>query len=159
MVPSTALVWLSDIFFQNKHELNTMLFLTVFAIVFVGVAATELPANQTVDYIGKAQPTIFYCHPGNLVLDTKIKSLACSEQKLQIWPFCHILVVMNGHKWRFGHSGQSGTSENGPNGFPMPENLGMDTKIKSLALSKPKLHFVAIFGVLGAKFGPPSSFF
>ena len=29
-----------------------MLFLTVFAIVFVGVAATELPANQTVDYIG-----------------------------------------------------------------------------------------------------------
>ena len=52
MVPSTALVWLSDIFFQNKHELNTMLFFTVFAIVFIGVAATELPANQTVDYIG-----------------------------------------------------------------------------------------------------------
>ena len=49
-------------------------------------------------------------------------------------------------------------SENGPNGFPMPENLGMDTKIKSLALSKPKLHFVAIFGVLGAKFGPPRLF-
>ena len=154
--------------------------------------------------------------PENLGMDTKIKSLACSEQKLQIWPFCHILVVMNGHKWRFGHSGQSevsengpngfpmpknlgidtkikslagseqklqiwpfchslvainddlatfghpgqsGTSENGPNGFPMPENLGMDTKIKSLALSKPKLHFVAIFGVLGAKFGPPRLFF
>ena len=31
-----------------------MLISTVFAIVFVGVAATELPANQTaaVDYIG-----------------------------------------------------------------------------------------------------------
>ena len=59
----------------------------------------------------------------------------------------------------FGHSGQSEVSENGPNGFPMPENLGMDTKIKSLARSKPKLHFVAIFGVLGAKFGPPHLFF
>ena len=97
--------------------------------------------------------------PRNLGIDTKIKSLACSEQKLQIWPFSHILVVMNGHKWRFGDPGQSGTSENGPNGFPMPENLGMDTKIKSLALSKPKLHFVAILGVLGAKFVPPCLFF
>ena len=50
----------------------------------------------------------------------------------------------------FGHPGQSGASENGPKGFPMSQNLGMDTRIKSLALSKPKLHFVAILGFLGA---------
>ena len=35
------------------------------------------------------------CQPG------KIKSLAGSEQKLQIWPFGHILVFINGYKWRF----------------------------------------------------------
>ena len=39
----------------------------------------------------------------------------------------------------FGHSGQSEMSENGLNGFPMPKNLGIDTKIKSLACSEPKL--------------------
>ena len=50
----------------------------------------------------------------------------------------------------FGNSGQSEESDNGPNGFPMSQNLGMDTRIKSLALSKPKLHFVAILGFLGA---------
>ena len=58
-----------------------------------------------------------------------------------------------------GHSGQSEESDNGPNGFSMSQNLGMDTRIKSLALSKPKLHFVAILGVLGAKFVPPCLFF
>ena len=42
----------------------------------------------------------------------------------------------NGH---FGHSGQSEVFENGPNGFPMPKNLGIDTKIKSLACSEQKL--------------------
>ena len=41
----------------------------------------------------------------------------------------------------------------------MSQNLGMDTRIKSLALSKPKLHFVAILGVLGAKFVPLVFFF
>ena len=50
----------------------------------------------------------------------------------------------------FGHSDQSDESDNGPNGFPMSQNLGIDTRIKSLALSKPKLHFVAILGFLGA---------
>ena len=42
----------------------------------------------------------------------------------------------NGH---FGHSGQSEVSENGPNEFLMPKNLGIDTKIKSLACIEPKL--------------------
>ena len=97
--------------------------------------------------------------PENLGIDTKVKSLAGSEQKLQIWPFCHSLVAINDDLATFGHPGQSGASENGPNGFPISQNLGMDTRIKSLALSKPKLHFVAIFGVLGAKFGPPHLFF
>ena len=58
----------------------------------------------------------------------------------------------------FGHPGQSGASENGPKGFPMSQNLGMDTRMKSQALSKPKLHFVAIFAVLGA-FSAPLFFF
>ena len=31
---------------------------------------------------------------------------------------------------RFGHLGQSEVSEIGPNEFPMPQNLGIDTKIK-----------------------------
>ena len=37
-------------------------------------------------------------------------------------------MATNSH---FGHSGQSEMSENGLNGFPMPKNLGIDTKIKS----------------------------
>ena len=45
------------------------------------------------------------------------------------------------HKWQFGHSGQSEVSGNDPNGFPMPKNLGIDTKIKSVACSEPKLQF------------------
>ncbi len=40
---------------------------------------------------------------------------------------------------RFGHLGQSEMSENGPNEFPMPQNLGIDTKIKYLAHSEPEL--------------------
>ena len=55
----------------------------------------------------------------------------------------------------FGHPGQSGASENGPNGFPMSQNLGMDTRIKSLALSKPKLHFGGFRGEICS----PLSFF
>ena len=46
----------------------------------------------------------------------------------------------------FGHSGQSGVSENGPKWFPMPKNLGIDTRIKSLALPRQKLQFLAILG-------------
>ena len=100
--------------------------------------------------------------PTNLGMDTRIKSIALSKPHLQWRGSVH--PPLSGPLFlrqmaTFGDPGQSGTSENGPNGFPMPENLGMDTKIKSLALSKPKLHFVAIFGVLGAKFCTPSSFF
>ena len=47
-------------------------------------------------------------------------------------------IAQNGH---FGHSGQSGVSGNGLNRFPMPKNLGIDTKIKSLTCSEPKLQF------------------
>ncbi len=42
---------------------------------------------------------------------------------------------------QLNHSGQSEVSENGPNGFPMHQNLGIDTKIKSLACLEPKLKF------------------
>ena len=47
-----------------------------------------------------------------------------------------ILVAMNGH---FGHLGVAEVSENGPNEFPMAQNLDIDTKIKSLACSEQKL--------------------
>ena len=43
---------------------------------------------------------------------------------------------------RFGHSGKSEVSENSPNEFPMAQNLGIDTKIKSLACSEPKLQIL-----------------
>ena len=35
---------------------------------------------------------------------------------------------------------QSPHVKNGPIGFPMTQNLGIDTKMKSLASEKPKLH-------------------
>ena len=62
--------------------------------------------------------------------------------KVRSWPFYHIL---GSHKWQFGHSGQSGVSENGPNGFPVPKNLGIDTKIKSLRCSEHKLLFMPFY--------------
>ena len=52
-----------------------------------------------------------------------------------------ILSHFNGQNGHFGHSGQSEVTENGPNRFPMPKNLGIDTKIKSVACSEPKLQF------------------
>ena len=45
----------------------------------------------------------------------------------------------NGH---FGHLGQSEESENGPIEFPMPQNLGIDTKTKSLACSEQKVQIL-----------------
>ena len=73
------------------------------------------------------------------MLDIKIKSLSYAEPKLvKIWPF---LIAT---KWpemailaTSGHSGQSDVSENGPNGFTIPKNIGIDTKIKSLACAEP----------------------
>ena len=76
--------------------------------------------------------------PMNFPYPQKIKSLACSEPKLPIWPFYLILtdlkMATNGH---FGHSGQSEVSENGLNEFPIPKNLEIDTKMKSVAYSEP----------------------
>ena len=70
----------------------------------------------------------------NLGIDTKIKSLRCSEPKLQIWPFWTCpkwpKKTQNGH---FGHSCQSEVSENGLNRFSMLKTFGIDTKIKALA--------------------------
>ena len=54
---------------------------------------------------------------------------------LAIYP---ISIDKNAH---FGHSGQSDVSQNGLKWFPMSKNLGIDTKIKSLGLSKQKLQF------------------
>ena len=44
-------------------------------------------------------------------------------------------VAENGH---VGHFGQSEVAENGPNGFPMPNNLGIYTKIGLVRCSEPK---------------------
>ena len=49
----------------------------------------------------------------------------------------------------FGHSGQSEESDYRPNGFPMSQNLGIDTKIKSLGLSKQKLRIWPFSGIYG----------
>ena len=55
-------------------------------------------------------------------------------------------MTIKGH---FGHSDHYEVSDNGPNGFPMVQNLGIDTKIKSLALSKPKIQIWSFSGILG----------
>ena len=49
----------------------------------------------------------------------------------------------------FGNSDQSEESDNGPNGFPMSQNMGIDTKIKSLGLSKQKLRIWPFSGIFG----------
>ena len=49
----------------------------------------------------------------------------------------------------FGYSGQSEESGNDTNGFPMSQNLGIDTKIKSLGLSKQKLQIWPFSGIFG----------
>ena len=74
--------------------------------------------------------------PKNLGIDIKIKSVACSEPKLQFGNFTIFWVAIIGH---FGHSGQSGVSEKGPNRFPVPKTLGIDIKIKYVACSEAKL--------------------
>ena len=51
-------------------------------------------------------------------------------------------------KGHFGHSGQAEVCDNDSNGFTMVQNLGIDTKIKSLALSKPKLQIWSFSGIL-----------
>ena len=88
----------------------------------------------------------------NLGLDTKIKSLGLSKQKLQFWdflvPWTYFWLSEMAKKGNFGHSGQSEVPDNGSNGFPMVQNLGIDTKIKSLALSKPKLQIWSFSGIL-----------
>ena len=55
-------------------------------------------------------------------------------------------MTTNGY---FGHSGQSEESGIGTNGFPMSQNLGIDTKIKSLGLSKQKLRIWPFSGIFG----------
>ena len=57
-------------------------------------------------------------------------------------------MAKNGH---FGHSDQSEVSENVPNEFIMPKNLGIDTKTKSLACSEPKLDIFIGFSEIGQK--------
>ena len=53
----------------------------------------------------------------------------------------------------FGNTGQSEESDNGPNGFPMPKNLGIDTKMKSPACSEPKLQFRLFYLILNGRNG------
>ena len=54
-------------------------------------------------------------------------------------------MAENGH---FGHLGNSEVSENGHKEFPMPQNLGIDTKITFLACSEPKLQICPFYGHL-----------
>ena len=80
------------------------------------------------------------------------KCLGLSKQKLQFWdilvPWTYFWLSEMAKKDNFGHSDQSEVPDNGSNGFPMVQNLGIDTKIKSLALSKPKLQIWSFSGIL-----------
>ena len=66
-----------------------------------------------------------------------------------VW--CLLILATIGH---FGNSGQSEVSESDPKWFPMSKNLGIDTKIKSVAVSKPKLGFRGYFAPPLALFWP-----
>ena len=63
---------------------------------------------------------------------------------------CMANMATNSH---FGHSGKSEVSENGPIGFPMAQNLGIDTKIKALACSEPKLQIWPLKLILSGQNG------
>ena len=88
--------------------------------------------------------------PKNLGIDTKIKSLAGSGLKLEVGHFTIFWVAINAHKWRFGHSGQSEVFENGPNGFPMLKNLGMDTKNQVSSMLRTKARSWSFYHILGS---------
>ena len=63
-------------------------------------------------------------------IDTKIKSLAKLTNLAILAYFQWTRWPLNGH---FGHQGQPKVSKNGPFLFPILKNMGIDTKIKSLA--------------------------
>ena len=66
----------------------------------------------------------------NMGINTKIKSLAKHTDLAILAYFQWPKWPLNGH---VGHPGQPKVSENGPFLFPMFKNMGIDTKIKSLA--------------------------
>ena len=63
------------------------------------------------------------------------KKKAFSKKSFRFGHSSSFCLNQNGH---YGHLGVAEVSENGPNEFPMAQNLGIDTKIKSLACSEPK---------------------
>ena len=71
--------------------------------------------------------------PPNLRIDTKIRLVGCSEPKLQVWPCYGNLSGHNGHICHLGHCD---VSKNGHKEFPIPQNLGIDTKITFLSCSE-----------------------
>ena len=137
----------------NKHKPNNASNKLFFKENWVGNQSYNLAIYPiSIDLNG------YFGHPGqsqngpkwipiskNLGLDTKIKSLGLSKQKLQFWdflvPWTYFWLSEMAKKDNFGHSGQSEVSGNGLNQFPMPKNLGIDTKIKSVACSQLKLQF------------------
>ena len=74
--------------------------------------------------------------PPNLRIDTKIRLVGCSEPKLQVWPCYGNLSGHNGHICHLGHCD---VSKNGHKEFPIPQNLGIDTKITFPSCSEPNL--------------------
>ena len=61
------------------------------------------------------------------------------QQRLyRLYLFASLIMATNGC---FGHSGQSKVSETGLKWLPIHKNSGIDTKIKSVSLSKAKLWF------------------
>ena len=55
----------------------------------------------------------------------------------------HLEVLLDLHFWS---SGQSGNPENSPKWFLIPKNMGIDTKIKSLASPQAKLEIYTLKG-------------
>ena len=96
----------------------------------------------------------------NMGLDTRSKSLACSEAELlpscnftpwsRPWPPTACTVC----SW---HSGQSEAFENGLKWLPMPKNMGLDTRTMFLACSEAELEFHFLKYSWSPTAPPPSS--
>ena len=81
----------------------------------------------------------------NLQIDTKVKSLGLSKLKFTVPNFDR----RNDQKWPFWQLRSIWGSDNGPKEFSMSQNLEIDTKIKSLGLSKQNLRIWSFSGIFG----------
>ena len=126
-----------------SFTISLNLFLHAEQLLFSWLCWKVALSHSLIHSLSTCWPTFVFmshvsCLPQNRGIDTKITFLSFSEPKLRpfFWTFEWPWMAENGD---FGHMGQSEVSQNGPNEFALPQNLGIDTKINSLACSEQKL--------------------